>query len=99
MRKAWKKYCRDNEMAAKECAKRGYIGPANLSPFPEECRGMNCGARTRAGTPCKQKGICDNGRYKLHGGLSTGPKTPKGKRKSSLNWKKRKIFSQQQQTP
>jgi len=62
------------------------------SPFPEELRGMTCGATTRAGTPCKQKGLYENGRCKLHGGLSTGPVTPDGKRKSASNWKKRKIF-------
>lgn len=64
----------------------------NLPPFPEELVGMTCGAKTRAGTPCKQKGIYENGRCKLHGGLSTGPRTKRGKRRSSLNWKKRKIF-------
>jgi|GEM_PF-2401939 len=37
-----------------------------------------CGAKTRAGTPCKRYARA-NGRCKLHGGLSTGPKTTKGK--------------------
>jgi len=36
-----------------------------------------CGARTRQGTPCRCLGL-KNGRCKLHGGLSTGPKTPEG---------------------
>ena len=49
-----------------------------------------CGAKTRAGTPCKQKGIYYNGRCKLHGGLSTGPKTEEGKRKAALNGGKKK---------
>ena len=31
-----------------------------------------CGAKTRAGTPCKHKAM-ENGRCKLHGGKSTGP--------------------------
>lgn len=44
-----------------------------------------CGAKTRRGTPCRQLGIFENGRCKLHGGLSTGPKTAEGKRKSALN--------------
>ena len=45
-----------------------------------------CGAKTRKGTPCKAQPVwCEtqdkpkNGRYKLHGGLSTGPKTEAGK--------------------
>lgn len=56
-------------------------------PFPDELRGMTCGARTRAGTPCKLKGLYTSGRCKLHGGLSTGPKTPEGKARASLNGK------------
>ncbi|NCC04706.1 MAG: hypothetical protein EOM37_11845 [Proteobacteria bacterium] len=44
-----------------------------------------CGAKTRKGTPCKQLGIYENGRCHLHGGLSTGPKTAEGKRRSALN--------------
>jgi hypothetical protein len=60
----------------------------NIKPYPtcpEECRGMACGAKTRAGTPCKLKSIYDNGRCKFHGGLSTGPKTADGKRRSAMN--------------
>jgi len=58
---------------------------ANCPPFPEECRGMTCGAKSRAETPCKLKAIYRNGRCKFHGGLSTGPKTPEGKKRSSMN--------------
>jgi len=54
-------------------------------PFPDELRGMTCGAWTRAGTSCKRKDLYTSGRCKLHGGLSTGPKTPEGKAKSALN--------------
>lgn len=36
-----------------------------------------CGARTRAGSPCRAFAL-SNGRCKLHGGLSTGPRTPEG---------------------
>lgn len=36
-----------------------------------------CGARTRKGTPCRCRAL-GNGRCKLHGGLSTGPKTAEG---------------------
>jgi len=44
-----------------------------------------CGAKTRAGTPCKQKAVYANGRCKFHGGLSTGPKTLQGRRQSAIN--------------
>ncbi|MCK5509152.1 MAG: hypothetical protein KAI50_11625 [Desulfobacterales bacterium] len=56
-----------------------------LPAYPEECSGMTCGAKTRAGTPCKRKDLYFSGRCKLHGGLSTGPKTKEGKRRSALN--------------
>ncbi len=36
-----------------------------------------CGAKTRAGTPCKNRGM-PNGRCRMHGGKSTGPKTMQG---------------------
>lgn len=44
-----------------------------------------CGAKTRSGTPCKRKDLLKGGRCRLHGGLSTGPKTLEGKRRSALN--------------
>lgn len=47
-----------------------------------------CGARCRDGHACMAAAVWDavrdrpaNGRCKLHGGLSTGPKTPEGKRR------------------
>ena len=36
-----------------------------------------CGARTRKGHPCRCRAL-KNGRCRLHGGLSTGPKTEGG---------------------
>jgi hypothetical protein len=47
-----------------------------------------CGARTRKGTPCQCKPVKPGGRCRLHGGLSTGAKTPEGKAKAALNLKK-----------
>lgn len=47
-----------------------------------------CNAKTRKGTPCQIRTIYKNGRCKLHGGLSTGPKTKKGKAASRRNGKK-----------
>jgi len=44
-----------------------------------------CGAKTRAGTPCKQRAIYRNGRCKFHGGLATGPKTEAGRAQSRIN--------------
>jgi hypothetical protein len=44
-----------------------------------------CGAKTRSGTVCKSTELLRGGRCRLHGGLSTGPKTLEGKRRSALN--------------
>lgn len=93
LRKLLKIFYKAHNRAFDEWEKRDFEGQANPPLFPEELRGMTCGAKTRAGTPCKQKNIYENGRCKFHGGLSTGPRTKRGKRRSSLNWKKRKIFT------
>lgn len=61
--------------------------PPERPPFPDVLRGLTCGAKTRKGTPCKLEGLYNNGRCKLHGGLSTGPRTKKGKGNSSKNGK------------
>ena len=39
-----------------------------------------CGARTRAGLPCKAQAM-RNGRCYRHGGASTGPRTPEGRQR------------------
>jgi hypothetical protein len=45
-----------------------------------------CCARTRAGHPCRRKGLT-NGRCRNHGGMSTGPKTREGKIRALRNLK------------
>lgn len=46
-----------------------------------------CGAKTRKGTPCKAPAMA-NGRCRMHGGKSTGPKTPEVlERSRKANWK------------
>lgn len=57
-----------------------------------------CGAKTKSsGKPCRMTEIYGNGRCKFHGGLSTGPKTKEGKRKSALNGFRRKPAQSQHQ--
>ena len=46
----------------------------DLTHNPMEGR---CGAQTRAGMPCLRWPM-PNGRYRLHGGCSTGPRTAEG---------------------
>ena len=38
-----------------------------------------CGAKTRAGTPCRMTVETGKARCRLHGGKSTGPRSPEGK--------------------
>lgn len=64
--------------------------PAGYQPPPAELDGLTCGAKTRAGTPCKLTGLYRSGRCKLHGGMSSGPTTQAGKAKAAQNGKQPK---------
>jgi hypothetical protein len=44
-------------------------------PLAQSCR--RCGARTRSGASCKSPAM-QNGRCRMHGGTSTGPRTSEG---------------------
>jgi hypothetical protein len=46
-----------------------------------------CQAKTRAGTPCKALAL-KNGRCRNHGGLSTGPKTAAGWRRTRAGYRR-----------
>jgi hypothetical protein len=48
-----------------------------MSNLTENPMNSHCGARTRAGTPCLRWSM-PNGRCRLHGGCSTGPRTAEG---------------------
>ena len=62
-------------------------GNGDYPPVPQEFHGLTCGAKTRAGTPCKRIDLYWNGRCKFHGGLSTGPHTEAGKAQARENGK------------
>ena len=48
----------------------------------------NCLAKTRSGTLCAKSPPRGEKRCRLHGGLSTGPKTPEGKaRIAAAHWR------------
>jgi len=66
--------------------------PPPMPQYPEIIRGLTCGAKTRKGTPCKLPADAwgRSGRCKFHGGMSTGPKTEEGRKKSAENGKKPK---------
>jgi hypothetical protein len=49
----------------------------NGNPSGDYLKSPRCGARTRAGGCCRQPAMA-NGRCRMHGGLSTGPRTAEG---------------------
>ncbi len=55
--------------------RRGWL--KNGNPPGDFSTAPRCGAKTRQGTPCRCPGM-RNGRCRIHGGLSTGPKTAEG---------------------
>lgn len=68
LRKRWKAYCKAMQQGERVS-------------YPREFDELRCGAKTRAGTPCKRRDLYASGRCRLHGGLSTGPKSgPRAKR-------------------
>lgn len=59
----------------------------NGNPSGDFSKAPRCLARTRRKTSCKSPAM-PNGRCRMHGGASTGPKTPDGlKRSKRANWK------------
>ena len=79
-------YHAEFQAMADEWMERGYPYPPPRYPaMPADLAGLACGAKTRKGTPCKRKDIFMSGRCLLHGGLSTGPKTPEGRAKCAAN--------------
>ncbi|WP_340255729.1 HGGxSTG domain-containing protein [Roseobacter sp. HKCC-CH-9208] len=47
--------------------------------FGQFWQGKRCGAKTRAGHPCKKAAMKGRDRCRNHGGASTGPRTSKGR--------------------
>lgn len=59
----------------------------NNNPPGDPNKAPRCGAKTRKGTPCRGPAMA-NGRCRMHGGKSTGPRTPEGlERSKKANWK------------
>lgn len=57
---------------------------------------IQCGAHARStGLPCKAKALA-NGRCKNHGGLSTGPRTPQGRKSIGAATRQRMTSGQQE---
>ncbi len=59
----------------------------NNNPQGDPSTAPRCGAKTRKGTPCKAPAM-KNGRCRMHGGKSTGPRTQEGlERSRKARWK------------
>jgi hypothetical protein len=56
---------------------RGSAWLRNGNPVGDPTKAIRCGAKTRRSTSCQCPAM-QNGRCRLHGGLSTGPKTAAG---------------------
>jgi hypothetical protein len=70
---------------AKRLKRRGCLKNGNPPGDPSDA--PRCGARTRNGTPCMGSAMT-NGRCRMHGGRSTGPRTPQGLARSrKARWK------------
>lgn len=59
----------------------------NDNPQGNPMNAPRCGAKTRKGKSCRAPAMA-NGRCRMHGGKSTGPRTPEGlERSRKANWK------------
>jgi hypothetical protein len=79
------KYYREFRKAISAWENGGCKGTVQSPIFPEDLRGLHCGAKNRKGFPCRNTNLRRNGRCKFHGGRSTGPKTAAGKQRSAQN--------------
>ena len=68
---------------------RFFTGSTRATLLRISNRRVICGAKTRKGTPCKAKSEPGKKRCRLHGGLSTGPKTEEGRRRIAEAQRKR----------
>lgn len=94
-RKLWRRHSDEVRQAWEPWYTGELDSPPQTLPFPEELRGLTCGAKTRKGTPCKRTDIYRSGRCKFHGGRSTGPKTEAGKQRSAQNLPQVPVDSEQ----
>lgn len=69
--------------------RRGRLANGNpAAPIEAAWAAPRCGAKTRAGTPCKRAACRGRTRCPLHGGRSTGPTSAEGlERSRRANWK------------
>lgn len=79
--------------APSEHAARGWLRHGNQPGDFHNC--ARCGAKTRAGHPCRSPAM-KNGRCRMHGGKSTGPRTEAGLERCRQAHRKTGRYSQVQ---
>ena len=66
--------------------RRGWL--RNGNPPGDPSTAPRCGAKTRQGHPCRAPKVRGRTRCRMHGGTSTGPRTPEGlERSRKAGWK------------
>lgn len=84
-----------SDCATGNCQRLAEVGlDDDGAPLPKKDR-PHCGARTRAGGNCRARIVPGKRRCRIHGGLSSGPKTPEGRaliaRAQRSRWAKHKL--------
>jgi hypothetical protein len=75
----------DSEQSGTESGTSGWLKNGNRIGDPSTA--PRCGAKTRRGKECRAPAM-RNGRCRMHGGSSTGPRTPEGLARSRrAHWK------------
>jgi hypothetical protein len=60
---------------------KGNVSIGFKTRFGPNWPGQRCGAKTRRGPPCQRPANLRNGKCRLHGGASSGPRTKEGRAK------------------
>lgn len=85
MRAMWRSFWRDRPSLLPYAA--DVLAWSRCELLLKGCSDLRCGSKTRAGHACKKYHLYPNGRCRLHGGLSSGPRTAAGKAKVTKNLK------------
>ena len=67
---------------------RGWLKHGNTPGDPSKAQRCGARARTRGNQPCRAPALKGKQRCRMHGGRSTGPRTPEGRERSKrARWK------------
>jgi hypothetical protein len=75
----WRQLLANLSPEVAQALRKSEAGRSLRQSAPAKEKGPLCSARTRSGAPCQCRAVDSRARCRLHGGLSTGPKTPEGR--------------------